>query len=70
LTVTTVPDHIHETMRQAVSGFGGFLRCEACHRVEPLGDIARHLRSGWPKCHDQTMRWWTARQVAAGEHLR
>jgi hypothetical protein len=49
-------------------GFGGILRCEQCHREVPLGDVGFKLRDGWPKCHGYTMRWWTARQVEAGEH--
>jgi hypothetical protein len=51
------------------SASGGFLRCENCGRQEELGrtDIAVNLRQGWPKCCGYTMRWWTQRQIDAGE---
>jgi hypothetical protein len=32
-----------------------------------VGDVAAHLRDGWPKCCGCTMTWWTPRQIAAGE---
>lgn len=44
---------------------GGYLRCENCLREEPVE--ARYWFDGWPKCCGYTMRWWTARQVEAGE---
>jgi hypothetical protein len=51
----------------ATQGFGGFLRCEMCGRRRNLGNIARHYRHGWPRCCGYTMRWWTQRQIDAGE---
>lgn len=52
-----------------LASLGGFLRCEVCKRREPLsqGLISDYLSVGWPRCHQLTMRWWTARQVANGE---
>jgi hypothetical protein len=44
-------------------GFGGLLRCTVCGREEPLGDVGTNLATGWPKCHDYTMRWVTAKQL-------
>lgn len=48
---------------------GGFLRCETCRRVAPIAPEGggTYFRMGWPKCCGYTMRWWTARQIAAGE---
>jgi hypothetical protein len=48
---------------------GGFLRCETCGKVSGLnpGMAARYMTRGWPKHCGYTMRWWTARQIAAGE---
>lgn len=50
--------------------FGGMLRCESCGHTEPMnpGDAGTYVASGWPKCHGYTMRWWTRRQLDAGEH--
>jgi hypothetical protein len=60
----TLNDHIGG----ALSGFGGVLRCETCRRIEPLGDPGQRVTStGWPKCCGYTMRWWTQRQINAGE---
>lgn len=52
-----------------VGQFGGFLRCETCLRKEPLTGKAAgsYLAHGWPRCCGYTMRWWTKRQVDAGE---
>ncbi len=50
-----------------IQDFGGLLRCTVCGREEPLGNIAGNLRNGWPRRHDLTMRWWTQRQLDAGE---
>ena len=50
-----------------IESFGGYLRCEECRRVELLSDVATKLRHGWPQCCDKTMRWWTQRQIDAGE---
>ena len=49
---------------------GGYLRCETCRRVEstrPDDGGPSYFTSGWPKCCGYTMRWWTARQIRAGE---
>lgn len=38
------------------------------HRFELLGEAgARVTGGGWPKCCGYTMRWWTQRQIDAGE---
>ena len=58
---------IHDIVAAEIEPFGGFLRCETCRRVEALGETANHLRAGWPRCCGYTMRWWTQRQIAAGE---
>ena len=52
-----------------LSGFGVFLRCETCRRMEELGSPGRRIAGGqgWPKCCGYTMRWWTQRQIDAGE---
>lgn len=52
-----------------IAGLGGFLRCETCKDVKALngGDHGRYLARGWPKCCGHTMRWWTRRQIDAGE---
>jgi hypothetical protein len=47
--------------------FGGLLRCTSCGLERPLGDPGRRLRDGWPKHCGYTMRWWTQRQLDAGE---
>lgn len=49
--------------------FGGFLRCEVCRRQQDMhkGDAGRYTGHGWPRCCDLTMRWWTQRQIDAGE---
>ena len=57
-----------ETMTGALDGFGGYLRCESCGAHEPLGNPgSRVTGGGWPKCCGYTMRWWTQRQIDAGE---
>jgi hypothetical protein len=59
---------IHETIGEELAGFGGYLRCETCGTTRPLGDPSDRLRDGWPKCGNHgTMRWWTQRQIVAGE---
>lgn len=59
---------LSEAMSGALSGYGGYLRCEECGRKRMLGDPAhRVLTAGWPKCCGYTMRWWTQRQIDAGE---
>jgi hypothetical protein len=55
-------------MTAALNGRGGFLRCETCGASAALGDpAARVLGGGWPKHCGYTMRWWTQRQIDAGE---
>lgn len=62
-----------QTTEQITAGIedahGGFLRCETCRWVEPVKPSGggSYFGTGWPKCCGHTMRWWTARQVAAGE---
>lgn len=47
--------------------FGGLLRCERCGWKQPLGVVGERLKLGWPKHCGYTMRWWTRRQIDAGE---
>lgn len=58
---------VHGAIARDLDGFGGFLRCETCGHRKVLGDVGYKLRHGWPKCCGYTMRWWTRRQVNAGE---
>lgn len=59
---------LQQSMSGALAGFGGILRCETCLSTAPLGDPGRRVTSmGWPKCCGYTMRWWTQRQIDAGE---
>lgn len=44
---------------------GGILRCETCGITGT--PKPRYWRDGWPKCCGYTMRWWTQRQLDAGE---
>jgi hypothetical protein len=44
---------------------GGILRCSICGTERSVGDIASHLRSGWPECCGQTMTWVTLKMLAA-----
>lgn len=48
---------------------GGFLRCEECGRLKALKshDASFYVVKGWPKHCGYTMRWWTQRQIDAGE---
>ena len=52
---------IQRSMTNALSGFGGYLRCETCFTEMRLGDPGRRVAGGqgWPKCCGYTMRWWT-----------
>ena len=47
---------------------GGELLCRRCGRKLPMraGDGASYLRSGWPKCHGETMELLTQRQLELG----
>ncbi len=44
---------------------GGILRCPTCAAEQPVGDIASHLRGGWPSCCGQAMTWVTRKMLAA-----
>ena len=52
-----------------VEDHGGFLRCETCGASRSLTaeKASRYMGAGWPKCCGLTMRWWTQRQIDAGE---
>jgi hypothetical protein len=63
------PEPPTEPLFHSLDGFGGYLRCESCGAAQSLGDVAGYLRDGWPRHCGYTMRWWTARQVAAGEDM-
>jgi hypothetical protein len=55
---------VNEAMAADITRAGGVLRCRWCHREQPLGDAASHLRSGWPTCClGGTMTWVTQRQL-------
>lgn len=56
-------------LADALAGLGGFLLCEKCGDRRPLRgqSIRDHVQSGWPRCCGYTMRWWTQRQMEAGE---
>lgn len=56
-----------EAIGEALPTFGGHLRCETCGTEQPLGDTTAHIRHGWPRCCGHTMRWWTQRQLDAGD---
>jgi hypothetical protein len=58
---------IHEVIGGKVSPLGGLLRCETCGRTRDLVNVSAKLRNGWPKHCGYTMRWWTQRQINAGE---
>lgn len=62
-------DRLPRRIGAALEGFGGVLRCETCGRtIEMLpGDAGLYTSSGWPRCCGYTMRWWTQRQIDAGE---
>lgn len=69
-TVLTRLNGMHEKIGADVVGqFGGYLRCEECRHREPLDGRAAgaYLRGGWPRHCGYTMRWWTQRQIDAGE---
>jgi hypothetical protein len=56
-----------DKMNAALRPLGGFLRCETCRHEQDLGDVGLSVDTGWRKCCGYTMRWWTQRQVDAGE---
>lgn len=56
-----------EKIASDLRGFGGVLRCEKCYYARSLGDVAYYLHAGWPRCCGYTMRWWSQRQIDAGE---
>ena len=58
---------LHQRLARDLVPHGGYLRCETCGRKADLGDVEVSLTLGWPKCCGYTMRWWTKRQIDAGE---
>lgn len=54
---------------EATGHMGGYLACLTCGHERDLSalDQAGYYRNGWPRCCGQTMRWWTQRQIDAGE---
>jgi hypothetical protein len=60
---------VHGAIGAALDPFGGLLRCETCRAVRILaaGDAGYYTAKGWPRCCGYTMRWWTQRQIDAGE---
>jgi hypothetical protein len=61
--------NIQEDIGTGLDSFGGFLRCEVCGETRDLnsGDAGRYTSQGWPRHCDLTMRWWTQRQIDAGD---
>lgn len=60
---------LHDAIAASLDPFGGRLRCETCRTgwaMEP-GMAGRYTAKGWPRCCGYTMRWWTQRQIDAGE---
>ena len=63
--MSTIQQRIDATLSEATAGFGGFLRCERCGA---RGQVkSRYWSTGWPTCCGYAMRWWTQRQIDAGE---
>lgn len=60
-----VQDRINRRTDTITAEFGGLLRCETCGKQAPVEPAYWHV--GWPKHCGQTMRWWTQRQIDAGE---
>lgn len=60
---------LHAAIGDSLDGFGGVLRCEVCGEGHAMqtGEAGRYTAKGWPKCCGYTMRWWTQRQIDAGE---
>lgn len=58
---------IHDKIGDDLKHIGGLLRCTVCGRELALGSVGDKLANGWPKCHGYTMRWVTARQLAADD---
>lgn len=58
-----------KSLAAELEGFGGVLRCETCRRTQPMqpGAASSYTSNGWPTCCGYTMRWWTQRQIDAGE---
>jgi hypothetical protein len=64
---------LHEHIALDITEDGcGLMRCEVCgHKFQPgTSTIAEYLAHGWPRHCDKTMRWWTKRQIDAGEMPR
>jgi hypothetical protein len=64
--------NIQGDVGETLDAFGGFLRCEKCGATLDLdsGDAGRYTSKGWPRHCNLTMRWWTQRQIDAGEAIR
>ena len=59
---------LRDELSDALSGFGGYLRCRTCGHSEDLGDPGRRVTGeGWPQCCGYTMEWITQRQIDDGE---
>lgn len=64
---------IHERIALDITEDGcGLIRCETCgENFQPgTSTIAGYLAHGWPKHCGSSMRWWTKRQIDAGEMPR
>ena len=60
---------VHTAIGASLDQFGGILRCETCRAERSMvpGDAGYYTAKGWPKCCGYSMRWWTQRQIDAGE---
>lgn len=58
---------LQSSIARDIAPLGGILRCTTCGQEEPLSEaqIGRYLASGWPKHCGYTMRWVTAKELAA-----
>lgn len=48
----------------AIRSTPGMLVCEDCGYSQPIGDIVRYEREGWPRHCEETMRWQQTDAVA------
>ena len=67
--LTKRAQELPEKIGQSLDDYGGLLRCEQCLLVIQmnLGDAGHFIAEGWPTHCKETMRWWTRRQIDAGE---
>lgn len=39
---------MYQEMSEKLKAFGGYLECSVCHKKQPLENIEKKLRNGWP----------------------